>query len=162
VETSQGVKRRMPFIPAKRSGMMKKLLSIVAIFGLASVWSAGCQKSPLQSDASTGAADSTVGTQPAIGSEEHAHLMLCGHCGQVKGTDECCKDGAEKCAACSLAKGSPGCCKIPAGTDVALCEKCGHIAKTEACCQEGAETCEKCGLAKGSPGCCKAPAKTAS
>jgi hypothetical protein len=137
---------------------MKKRLSIVAIFSLATLWLAGCQKSA----PSTDAAGAAAGSQPAGGGEEHAHLMLCGHCGQVKGTAECCQEGAEKCASCSLAKGSPGCCTIQAGTDVALCEKCGQIAESEACCQPGAESCEKCGLAKGSPGCCKAPAKTSS
>ena len=38
---------------------------------------------------------------------------LCTGCGQIKGTDLCCKADAEKCAGCGLAKGSPGCCKLP-------------------------------------------------
>ncbi|MBC8372708.1 MAG: hypothetical protein H8E53_03870, partial [Planctomycetes bacterium] len=36
---------------------------------------------------------------------------LCAKCGQVKGTDVCCKAGTDKCGKCGLAKGSPGCCK---------------------------------------------------
>ncbi len=42
-----------------------------------------------------------------------AEQALCGKCGQVKGSDSCCKADAEKCGACGLVKGSPGCCKMP-------------------------------------------------
>ncbi len=42
-----------------------------------------------------------------------AEKALCGKCGQVKGSDLCCKAGAEKCGKCGLDKGSPGCCKLP-------------------------------------------------
>lgn len=38
---------------------------------------------------------------------------LCPGCGQLKGSDVCCKADAEKCDGCGLAKGSPGCCKLP-------------------------------------------------
>ncbi len=40
-------------------------------------------------------------------------VMLCGKCGQIKGTDVCCKADAQKCSKCGLAKGAPGCCKLP-------------------------------------------------
>ena len=40
-----------------------------------------------------------------------AAQTLCKGCGQVKGSDECCKAGAVKCTECGLDKGSPGCCK---------------------------------------------------
>jgi hypothetical protein len=80
---------------------------------------------------------------------------LCGGCGQIKGTEACCKADAPKCAGCDLAKGSPGCCKIKKGTDTALCAKCGQIKGTDACCKADAPKCAKCNLAKGSPGCCK-------
>ena len=36
---------------------------------------------------------------------------LCKSCGQVKGSDACCKPGAVICTQCGLVKGSPGCCK---------------------------------------------------
>jgi len=39
-------------------------------------------------------------------------VCLCTFCGQVKGSDKCCKEGAEKCSKCGLDKGSPGCCRI--------------------------------------------------
>ena len=35
---------------------------------------------------------------------------LCPKCGQVKGSDVCCKADAPKCDQCGMAKGSPGCC----------------------------------------------------
>jgi len=36
---------------------------------------------------------------------------LCAKCGQIKGSDLCCKPGAVKCDKCGKDKGSPGCCK---------------------------------------------------
>ena len=42
----------------------------------------------------------------------YADVTLCGKCGQVKGSEKCCKPGAEKCPMCGLDKGSPGCCRI--------------------------------------------------
>jgi len=35
---------------------------------------------------------------------------LCPKCGQIKGSDVCCKADARKCDKCGMAKGSPGCC----------------------------------------------------
>lgn len=35
---------------------------------------------------------------------------LCPQCGQIKGSDVCCKADAVKCEMCGMAKGSPGCC----------------------------------------------------
>ncbi len=82
--------------------------------------------------------------------------VLCGKCGEIKGSDACCKTDAPKCDKCGLTKGSPGCCKMPAGgEDAELCAKCGEIKGSDACCAKDAVKCEKCGLTKGSPGCCK-------
>ena len=39
---------------------------------------------------------------------------LCSKCGQIKGSDVCCKTDAPKCDRCGMAKGSPGCCAMPA------------------------------------------------
>ena len=87
---------------------------------------------------------------------------LCHKCGEVVGTEKCCKkEGRTKCEKCGLFEGSPGCCKIPKGTtqNVALCKKCGEIKGSDKCCkEEGRKKCEKCGLFEGSPGCCKLPA----
>lgn len=38
---------------------------------------------------------------------------MCPKCGQVKGSDTCCKADAPKCDQCGMAKGSPGCCAMP-------------------------------------------------
>lgn len=38
---------------------------------------------------------------------------LCQACGQIKGSDLCCKPDAVKCDKCGMAKGSPGCCALP-------------------------------------------------
>ena len=85
---------------------------------------------------------------------------LCISCGQIKGTDTCCKPDAPKCSGCELAKGSPGCCKIPDGAESAsICGKCGQIKGTDECCKPDQPTCESCGLVKDSPGCCKLPKK---
>lgn len=86
-----------------------------------------------------------------------AEVTLCGLCGEVKGSEKCCKDGATLCPICGLHKGSPLCCStaIYGRRDVLLCRKCGEKAFTDKCCKEGIALCPKCGLHKGSPGCCK-------
>ncbi len=42
-----------------------------------------------------------------------AKVFVCGKCGQIKGSDVCCKKDQQLCSKCGLVKGSPGCCKIP-------------------------------------------------
>ena len=113
-------------------------------------------------------------TESQVASNEHNHeghnhshgnadgvFELCHKCGEVVGTEKCCKEeGRNKCEKCGLFEGSAGCCKIPKGTteNVALCKKCGEIKGTDKCCkEEGRKKCEKCGLFEGSPGCCKLP-----
>ena len=87
-------------------------------------------------------------------------VALCTKCGQIKGSELCCKPDQTLCDKCGLVKGSPGCCNIPKGaTEAAICTKCGQIAGSELCCKPGQTLCDKCGLVKGSPGCCKLPAK---
>jgi len=39
-------------------------------------------------------------------------VCLCTYCGEVKGSDKCCKPGAMKCEKCGLNMKSPGCCRI--------------------------------------------------
>ena len=101
-----------------------------------------------------------VGCKKSTSTEtKQSDVALCTGCGQIKGSDMCCKEGMPKCDSCSLAKGSPGCCKIPKGAKTAaLCGHCGQIKGSELCCKAGQEKCAKCDLAKGSPGCCKLPA----
>ncbi len=98
---------------------------------------------------------STPGGEVTPASASADEVFLCGGCGQIKGSDTCCAEGAEKCDKCELAKGSPGCCVIASGDDVKLCKDCGQVAGGDACCDESAEKCGECGLAEGSPGCCK-------
>ncbi len=83
-------------------------------------------------------------------------ILICVKCGQVKGSDVCCKEGAAKCGMCGLHKDSPGCCRLGKATeDVCLCTHCGEIKGSDKCCKEGAAKCSKCGLNKDSPGCCR-------
>jgi hypothetical protein len=124
----------------------KKLLVIVMAIAVVGVFlsSSGCKKSDTES--------------VKAGQAAAASVELCTTCGQIKGSELCCKPDQPKCAGCSLAKGSPGCCKIPAGAQsAAICTKCGQIEGTEVCCKPGQTTCAGCGLVKGSPGCCKLP-----
>jgi len=51
------------------------------------------------------------GTMGAIGTAKT--VELCMACGQIKGSDLCCKPGQAKCPKCGFVKGSPSCCKIP-------------------------------------------------
>ncbi|MHC5055106.1 MAG: hypothetical protein ACYTKD_10365 [Planctomycetota bacterium] len=39
-------------------------------------------------------------------------MTLCTSCGEIKGSEKCCKADAAKCGMCGLSKGSPGCCRI--------------------------------------------------
>jgi len=97
-------------------------------------------------------------TPSATGQAYASSVALCTKCGQIAGSDLCCKPDAVKCDKCGLAKGSPGRCNIPKGAvTAAICTKCGQIAGSDLCCKPGAEKCEKCGLVKGSPGCCRLP-----
>ncbi len=57
---------------------------------------AGCQSS-----------SKTTGTDAAPGA-----MGLCTSCGQIDGSDQCCRPGAATCPECGLVKGSPGCCKM--------------------------------------------------
>jgi len=38
-----------------------------------------------------------------------AQTATCQKCGELKGSDKCCKPDATKCAKCGLDAGSPGC-----------------------------------------------------
>ncbi len=45
------------------------------------------------------------------GSQAKATKELCNSCGEIKGSENCCKVDAEKCEKCGKNLGSPGCCK---------------------------------------------------
>lgn len=79
---------------------------------------------------------------------------LCVKCGQLKGSELCCKTNQAKCPNCGLAKGSPGCCNIPKGAkSAAICIKCGQMKGAELCCKPDQVKCTDCGFVKDSPGC---------
>lgn len=55
-------------------------------------------------------------------------VILCGKCGEVKGSDKCCVKGAIKCKKCGLDKGAPGCCKMgDTGGNMVQCPKTGKL-----------------------------------
>ena len=139
---------------------MKKSLSLLGCVAVLAIACWGCKQETKQAASVEPASATSTAEGEEHGDHEHPEVMLCGLCGQIKGSADCCKEGAEKCEKCSLVKGSPGCCIMTAGQDVTLCAHCGQIKGSADCCKEGAEKCEKCGLAKGSPGCCKMPAPT--
>ena len=52
---------------------------------------------------------------PGCGMQKGAEIApetICPMCGQIKGTEQCCKAGAVKCPKCNMDQGSPGCCRI--------------------------------------------------
>ncbi len=126
-----------------------KLLAAVLAVGLL----VGCDqgKAPPEKKPTAPPAKKTVDTKKVAA----ATVTLCGKCGQIKGSELCCKEGAVLCDKCQLVKGAPGCCAIKKGEDVVLCASCGQIKGSDVCCKADVANCEKCGLAKGSPGCCK-------
>ena len=75
-----------------------KVFSLILV--LTALVAAGCNRSSIEQTPS-------LGITPAV-----YDIVLCGDCGQVKGTEACCQEGAAVCADCSWHKGSPACCKI--------------------------------------------------
>ncbi len=79
---------------------MGRLATLLAAGLMILMVQTGCQHQPEQ-----------PASEPAKASSAD-DAVLCGKCGFVKGSDECCKvEGKEKCPKCGLIKGSPGCCK---------------------------------------------------
>ena len=79
-----------PNIEFKETVMFKKIVLPLVLIMVTGMILVGCDKAPTPTPTAK---------------------TLCGGCGQIKGSDVCCKEGAEKCDGCKLAKGSPGCCK---------------------------------------------------
>ncbi len=79
----------------------RKYLTTVLVNAFLGVFlcSNGCKKSGKESSNDEEAGRTTV--------------LLCVKCGQIKGSELCCKPDQVKCPKCGLVKGSPGCCKIP-------------------------------------------------
>ena len=77
-----------------------------------------------------------------------APKVICGKCGEIKGTEACCDKDAAVCTECGLIKGSPGCCKIQKGKDAEMCAKCDQI-------KGSAECTGACKSKEVGQGCCK-------
>lgn len=122
------------------------LLAVVAI----AAW--GCNK-PADNGAGSGTNDTA-----ANGSTDTVAVasVLCGKCGETKGSEACCVEGTT-CADCGLHAGTKLCCAELAddakGQDI--CAECGHVAADGHECDGDCEACADCGLHKGSPACCK-------
>jgi hypothetical protein len=113
----------------------------------------GCQ--PADEGAGDGNATSAA-VDSATETTTVATTILCGKCGEEKGSTVCCAKDAETCA-CGMHKGTPLCC-VKLADDAAgkdLCKTCGHVAETKHVCDKDCATCFDCGLHKGSPACCK-------
>jgi len=138
------------------------------VLALALICFVGCQK-PAENGGTTGG--STTGAPDESGSDSNtttsavegstdtmtvAATILCGKCGEAKGSAACCAADAEVCA-CGKHKGSALCC-VELSADAAgkdICKSCGHVAEADHTCDASCEKCAECGLHKGSPACCK-------
>ncbi len=134
---------------------MKKISLVMLAIVAVAAWGCGqAEEGGKAADTNTDEVAQGEHGHPHGEGEEHA--VLCGGCGQAKGSDECCAEGAEKCSECELHKGSPLCCvKIPEDMKGKDFCKCGWSKGHENCCAEDVESCGDCGKQKGSPLCCQ-------
>jgi hypothetical protein len=132
-----------------RSSIGLSLVALLLVVGCGAPAGSGTEEKKADTNATGAGGSAGTETQPV------SAAVLCGKCGEQKGTEKCCQD-AEMCA-CGKHKGSPLCCKkLPeevAGKDI--CSGCGQVAATDHQCDANAEKCAKCGLDKGAPACCK-------
>lgn len=109
---------------------MKKIVAVSAamVLGFVMVSSAGsaccgASKAPAKVKADT--AKVAVVADKAVKNLEP--VIVCGKCGEVKGSKKCCKK-AKECKKCKLHKGSVGCCKMTAdGKNMVQCPKSGKL-----------------------------------
>lgn len=138
--------------------MLKHILSVVTIVAMV-IFVSGCTPPPAATPTTPPGKDKGDNTTSAGLPSSDATVPVaayCAACGEVDGSEKCCKDGVAKCEHCSRHKGSPLCCvDLGDGVEGKVCAKCGEVAGGEKCCKEGAEICTKCKLHKGSPLCCK-------
>ena len=136
-----------------RTSAMFLALAVLAISGCAKPADNGA------GDGGVGGGDSNATTASIDGATTMpvALATLCGKCGEVKGSDNCCAAGAETCSGCGLHAGAPlRCAHLPedaAGKDI--CQACGHVAEEGHACDSDCEKCADCGMHKGAPACCK-------
>ena len=116
-----------------------KSLSIIAVIVTAlllSVQSVSAHCGSCEADVKQNVEKATATAQPSV--EKAAEIKaqkLCLKCGQIKGTEVCCKPGQKLCKSCGLAKGSPGCCKIPKGAKKAYyCPETKKVVTSKANC----------------------------
>ncbi|MCA9196915.1 MAG: hypothetical protein KDA87_05225 [Planctomycetales bacterium] len=121
---------------------MKNVVALLAMLGFAVF--AGCNP-PAESG---GDANTTTAEVSATST------ILCGTCGEVKGSDACCDDSVASCD-CGFHKGSALCCKHVENNGQDVCADCGQTVDGAHTCSTDAEKCAECGLVKDSAGCCK-------
>ena len=86
--------------PSKKDVLMNtSKKGIMVLLAMVLIYCNGCRKSEVESSEAEKTAKEGI--------------KVCTMCGQIKGSELCCKPNQAKCPKCGLAKGSPGCCKIP-------------------------------------------------
>lgn len=132
---------------------MKKLMSIMAVVALVSVFAVGCgaktdsEKSDSKTDSAAKNDDDGKPVPVAFSTP-----AVCTACGDgVDGEHTCVKDG-DKCE-CGFEHDSKLCCTGLKPAEGLACVNCGGAAEEGHECPEG-EKCEGCGRLKGTTFCC--------
>ena len=101
------------------------IITTISAFLLFSTTSCDCNHG--ESDDATVTEQSTDATTTKV--------ILCGSCGEVKGSADCCKEGKEICSNCGLHKKSMGCCKMEKGQDeiIEIKKSCSTKCKNKPC-----------------------------
>ena len=116
-----------------------KAISIIAVVTTAlllSVQSVSANCGSCEGDAKQNIESAKAATQQSAEKAADVKVQkLCLKCGQIKGSEECCKPGQKLCKSCGLVKGSPGCCKIPKDAKKAYyCPKTKKVVTSKADC----------------------------
>ena len=115
-----------------------KTLSLIAVVVTAllisaQTVSADCGSCPADVKQNVEKAEATVQTAAATVADVKGQ-KLCLKCGQIKGSEKCCKSGQKLCKKCGLVKDSPGCCKIPKDAKAAYyCPKTKKVMTSADC-----------------------------
>ena len=86
-------------------------------------------KAKAKVDKATAKVEAVTGKSIDVSEKDLKIVILCGKCGEEKGTKKCCAKDAVKCKKCGLNKGAPGCCKMDgSGKNMVQCPKTGKLA----------------------------------
>ena len=139
----------------------------VAMVNSASARACCGSKANAKVDKATTKVEAVTGKSVDASKKDLKVVILCGKCGEEKGTKKCCAKDAVKCKKCGLNKGAPGCCKMTAdGKNMVQCPMTGKLmacpsksgkcdaAAVKAACAAGKTSCgagkSACGMKKGS------------